>query len=79
MRRTSVFQSNRSQTVRLPKDVAFPDGVRVAWSWRTVSVGARDSQPDGSWSFMLKIETIGPVRSGTNRSCNRLDACAVSE
>ncbi|MGV3770485.1 MAG: type II toxin-antitoxin system VapB family antitoxin [Sphingobium phenoxybenzoativorans] len=28
MTRTSVFQSNRSQAVRLPKSVAFPEGVR---------------------------------------------------
>jgi antitoxin VapB len=28
MVRTTVFQSNRSQAVRLPKDVAFPDGVK---------------------------------------------------
>jgi len=28
MVQTSVFQSNRSQAVRLPKEVAFPDGVR---------------------------------------------------
>jgi antitoxin VapB len=28
MTRTTVFQSNRSQAVRLPKDVAFPSGVR---------------------------------------------------
>jgi antitoxin VapB len=28
MTRTTVFQSNRSQAVRLPKDVAFPDTVR---------------------------------------------------
>ncbi len=27
MTRTTLFQSNRSQAVRLPKDVAFPDGV----------------------------------------------------
>lgn len=25
---TTLFHSNRSQAVRLPKDVAFPDGVR---------------------------------------------------
>jgi antitoxin VapB len=25
---TTLFQSNRSQAVRLPKDVAFPPGVR---------------------------------------------------
>ena len=28
MVRTKLFQSNRSQAVRLPKDVAFPDGVK---------------------------------------------------
>ena len=28
MTRTTLFQSNRSQAVRLPKDVAFPEGVR---------------------------------------------------
>lgn len=28
MVRTTVFQSNRSQAVRLPKDVAFPTDVR---------------------------------------------------
>lgn len=28
MARTRLFQSNRSQAVRLPKDVAFPAGVK---------------------------------------------------
>jgi antitoxin VapB len=28
MTRTTLFKSNRSQAVRLPKEVAFPDGVR---------------------------------------------------
>lgn len=28
MNRTTLFKSNRSQAVRLPKDVAFPEGVR---------------------------------------------------
>lgn len=28
MTRTSLFQSNRTQAVRLPKDVAFPQNVR---------------------------------------------------
>jgi len=28
MTRTTVFLSNRSQAVRLPKDVAFPEGTR---------------------------------------------------
>jgi antitoxin VapB len=29
MTRTTLFQSNRSQAVRLPKDVAFPPGVKA--------------------------------------------------
>ncbi len=29
MTKTTLFQSNRSQAVRLPKDVAFPEGVRA--------------------------------------------------
>lgn len=29
MSRTTLFKSNRSQAVRLPKDVAFPDDVRT--------------------------------------------------
>lgn len=28
MIQTTLFQSNRTQAVRLPKDVAFPEGVR---------------------------------------------------
>ena len=28
MIRTTLFQTNRSQAVRLPKDVAFPEGVK---------------------------------------------------
>jgi antitoxin VapB len=28
MTRTTLFQSNKTQAVRLPKDVAFPAGVR---------------------------------------------------
>ena len=28
MKQTTVFKSNRSQAVRLPKDVALPDDVR---------------------------------------------------
>jgi len=28
MTRTTLFQSNRSQAVRLPKEVAFPESVR---------------------------------------------------
>jgi len=29
MAKTTLFQSNRTQAVRLPKDVAFPEGVRA--------------------------------------------------
>nr|WP_294549556.1 type II toxin-antitoxin system VapB family antitoxin [uncultured Rhodopila sp.] len=28
MTRTALFRSNRTQAVRLPKDVAFPEGVK---------------------------------------------------
>ncbi len=28
MTQTTLFQTNRSQAVRFPKDVAFPEGVR---------------------------------------------------
>ena len=28
MTRTTLFRNNRSQAVRLPKDVAFPEGVK---------------------------------------------------
>jgi len=38
MVRTTVFFSNRSQAVRLPKDVAFPEGVREV---RILRDGAR--------------------------------------
>ena len=29
MARTTVFHSNRTQAVRLPKEVAFPEGVKA--------------------------------------------------
>lgn len=30
-RKTSVFKSNRSQAVRIPKDLAFPDDVKEVY------------------------------------------------
>lgn len=32
--RSTLFKSNRSQAVRLPKDVAFPEGVKQVALWR---------------------------------------------
>jgi antitoxin VapB len=32
--RSSLFKSNRSQAVRLPKDIAFPDDVKQVAVWR---------------------------------------------
>ena len=32
--RSTLFKSNRSQAVRLPKDIAFPEGVRQVALWR---------------------------------------------
>ena len=34
MSKTTLFQSNRSQAVRLPKDVAFPEGVKEVTIWK---------------------------------------------
>ncbi|HEX4695129.1 type II toxin-antitoxin system VapB family antitoxin [Sphingomonas sp.] len=31
---SSLFKSNRSQAVRLPKDIAFPDDVKRVVIWR---------------------------------------------
>ena len=39
MTRTKLFRSNRSQAVRLPKDVAFPEGVRDVNSCARASGG----------------------------------------
>lgn len=38
MARTKLFKSNRSQAVRLPKEVAFPEGVKDV---TIVRVGAK--------------------------------------
>ena len=48
MARTTLFQSNRTQAVRLPKDVAFPDGVRAV---TIVRDGARRviAPADAAW------------------------------
>ena len=32
--RSSIFKSNRSQAVRLPKDIAFADSVKQVAVWR---------------------------------------------
>ena len=32
--RSSLFKSNRSQAVRLPRDIAFPDDVKQVAVWR---------------------------------------------
>lgn len=32
--RATLFRSNRSQAVRLPKDVAFPENVKQVAVWR---------------------------------------------
>ena len=45
---TSLFLSNRSQALRLPRDVAFPEGVRAV---RVVRDGARRvvTPADAAW------------------------------
>jgi antitoxin VapB len=32
--RSTLFKSNRSQAVRLPKEIAFPEGVKHVAVWR---------------------------------------------
>ena len=48
MTHTTVFKSNRTQAVRLPRDVAFPEHVREVTILRD---GARRiiAPADGSW------------------------------
>lgn len=38
-REASLFKSNRSQAVRIPKDLAFPDGVKAVSITRTEDGG----------------------------------------
>lgn len=65
MTRTTVFKTNRSQAVRLPKPVAFPDGVhevevvKVGDSRIISPVGHRwdeffENGPQASADFMRK-------------------------
>lgn len=57
MTRTTLFRSNRSQAVRLPKDVAFPDSVRAVTilreGRRRVIVPA-----DASWDDFFEAEGV---------------------
>ena len=61
MTRTTLFQSNRSQAVRLPKDVAFPEGVRsvavLRDGKRRVIVPA-----DAAWDDVFDLPRRGPRR-----------------
>lgn len=57
MTRTTLFRSNRSQAVRLPKDVAFPDSVSAVTilreGRRRVIVPA-----DASWDDFFEAEGV---------------------
>lgn len=57
MTRTTLFQSNRSQAVRLPKDVAFPEGVR---SVTIVREGRRRviMPSDAAWDDFFAAEGV---------------------
>jgi antitoxin VapB len=67
MARSTVFKSNRSQAVRLPKAVAFPDGVhevevlKIGFSRLITPVGRRWSDlflygPRATEDFMVERE-----------------------
>jgi antitoxin VapB len=71
MARSTVFTTNRSQAVRLPKAVAFPDGVRqveiikVGRSRVITPVGHRwddffDNGPRASEDFMIERNQPDP-------------------
>lgn len=55
---TTLFKSNRSQAVRLPKDVAFPEGVREVTIIRD---GNRRiiTPADSSWDDFFAAPGIG--------------------
>ncbi len=59
MEKTSVFKSNRTQAVRLPKAVAFPDDVK---SVEIVAVGrARVITPAGeAWDCWFDGPAVSP-------------------
>ncbi len=60
MPKSTVFKSNRSQAVRLPKSVAFPEGVREV---DVIKVGeARIITPAGkSWDeYFDRAPTVSP-------------------
>jgi antitoxin VapB len=57
MTKTTIFKSNRSQAVRLPKDVAFPETVR---SVTVIREGARRIivPTDASWDDFFESPGI---------------------
>jgi antitoxin VapB len=71
MARSTLFKSNRSQAVRLPKAVAFPDGVReveitkIGHSRIISPVGRRwddffDREPEISDDFLAERDDPSP-------------------
>jgi antitoxin VapB len=58
MKQTTVFKSNRSQAVRLPREVALPDDVKQV---DVVAVGrTRIISPSGeSWDSWFEGEDVG--------------------
>ena len=57
MTRTTLFQSNRTQAVRLPKDVAFPASVRAV---TVIRDGARRviAPADAAWDDFFEAPGI---------------------
>ncbi len=73
MVRTTLFFSNRSQAVRLPKDVAFPEGVREV---RILRDGARRviAPADALWDDFFNAPGVDmPAREQPEpQACEKL-------
>ena len=60
MASTTLFQTNRSQAVRLPKDVAFPPGVREVRFFRDGP--RRIIEPaEAAWEWVLLVFSCGAI------------------
>ncbi|MEA3061155.1 MAG: antitoxin VapB [Sphingomonadales bacterium] len=55
--RSSLFKSNRSQAVRLPKDLAFPDGVKQV-AIRRVGKARVIAPADSAWDDFFDLPGI---------------------
>jgi antitoxin VapB len=55
--RSTLFKSNRSQAVRLPKDLAFPEGVKLV-AIRRVGKARVIAPADAAWDDFFEAPGI---------------------